>query len=382
MATQNTTPSSAAAYPTYTAPKPEDEARDEETKRRHMHILAEYKKQLYRSPQLKDLFLELTLRCNENCLHCGSRCGDVPSVELTLEQYQTFLTGIKRDFAGELPRLCITGGEPLLRKDFWELMGWAHEQGFHWGMTSNATLITPQTAHRLRETGMTTISVSIDGLEASHDAFRRTPGAYRRAMQGIQNLIDEGGFQHIQVTTVMNHRTIHELEAMYEIFENIDIDSWRIVGMEPIGRALEHPDLLMKPEDHRYLLDFIRDKRKEDMPLLYGCSHYLGPEYETEVRDWYFLCNAGIYVASVMANGDIGACLDIERRPETIMGNILRDDFKDVWYNRFQIFRQNPGSKCSTCTGCDSYEFCGGGSWHSWDLTRNEQKVCMKDVLF
>ena len=77
---------------------------------------------------------------------------------------------------------------------------------------------------------------------------------------------------------------------------------------------------MLDKDDYRYLIEYIRSKRKEGYPVTYGCSHYLGLDYEREVRDWYFLCTAGIYTASIMANGDIGACLDIERRPETIMG--------------------------------------------------------------
>ncbi len=367
-------------------------------KRRHLQMLEEYRHKLWREPELRDLFLELTLRCNENCIHCGSRCGERESEELSLAQYQTFLRKILRDFgagtdaAGRplqagpgsagLPRLCITGGEPMLRRDFFELMEWAHAQGFRWGMTSNATLIDRAAARRLRETGMGTISVSIDGPEATHDAIRKVPGAWRRAMRGIENLLEEGGFSHVQVTTVVNHRSIRELETLYKLLDPLDIDSWRVIGMEPIGRALDHPDLLLTPEDQRYLFDFIRDKRQADIPVLYGCSHYLGTDYEREVRDWYFLCNAGIYVAGIMANGDIGACLDIERRPETVFGNILRDDFTEVWKQGFQIFRRHPGEDNAACRACEHYAFCGGGSFHSWDYDRGEQRVCMRGILF
>ena len=100
------------------------------------------------------------------------------------------------------------------------------------------------------------------------------------------------------------------------------------------------------------------------------------------MRDWYFLCNAGVYTASIMANGDIGACLDIERRPETIMGNILRDDFTEVWKNGFGYFRSGLSSRNEKCSSCDSREYCDGGSAHSWDYDRCEQQVCFKDILF
>ena len=92
---------------------------------------------------------------------------------------------------------------------------------------------------------MGTVSVSIDGLEKTHDRLRGLPGGYRLAMEGIQNLIDVGGFKTIQVTTVINHSNIDELDPLYEIFEKMDIDSWRVINLEPIGRALEYPDLMI-----------------------------------------------------------------------------------------------------------------------------------------
>jgi radical SAM protein with 4Fe4S-binding SPASM domain len=343
-----------------------------------MHALAKYREALYKKPELRELFLELTLNCNEHCFHCGSRCGDVRSGELSIEQYRELLEEVRRNFPDSLPRICITGGEPMLRRDFEAIAGMIHEMGFRWGMTSNGTLIDEKAAHMLRETGMGTISISIDGLRETHDRYRRSPGAYDRAMRGIGALIREGGFHAIQVTTVIHKGNIDELDEMFEVMDGIDIDSWRVIGMEPIGRARDFPDLLPDASDQRRILAFIRSKRALGYPVTYGCSHYLGIEYEREVRDWYFLCNAGVYVASVMANGDIGACLDIERRPETIMGNIRTDSFTDVWRNRFEIFRSEPAERNAGCRACESREFCAGDSWHSWDFDRNAPMICFK----
>ena len=347
----------------------------------HMRQLSTYREQLLAHPILKFLFLELTLRCNERCIHCGSSCGDVPSDEMSLEQYRKILDEIAGDFDVGSFQLCITGGEPLMRRDFFDIMAYAHELGYNWGMTSNAVLIDKAAARRLRETGMRTISVSIDGLKETHDAFRRTPGAYDGAMRGISNLLEEGGFEHVQVTTVINHRNMDELDRLYEIFLDMDIDSWRVIGVEPIGRALDHPEILLDSRDWKRLFDFIREKRMQDMPVTYGCSHYLGLDYEREVREHYYLCNAGIYVASIMVNGDIGSCLDIEKRPETVQGNILKDRFKDVWEQRFEIFRQERAELNETCRSCGVKDFCHGGATHSWDFDRNEPRVCFKDIF-
>lgn len=153
---------------------------DVNTKIDNMKTLEAYRAGLMIKPTLRNLFLELTMRCNERCLHCGSSCGDVSSEELTVSQYSKFLAEIKGDFGVDNKMLCITGGEPLLRKDFFDIMAAANQLGFKWGMTSNATLIDESVAKQLKRVGMGTISVSIDGLEDTHDAFRRTPGGWKR----------------------------------------------------------------------------------------------------------------------------------------------------------------------------------------------------------
>ena len=352
------------------------------TKIEHMKEVANYRQKLQKEPKLKHLFLELTTRCNEKCLHCGSYCGDVHNTEMTIDQYKQFLDQFKKDFGVFDKMICITGGEPLIRKDFFEITNYIKELGFSWGMTSNGILITPEIAQKLYEVGMSTISISIDGLETTHDAFRQTPGGYKRAMEGIQNLINVGKFQHIQVTTVVTHQNINELNQLFEIFDKIDIDSWRVINIEPMGRALQHPELLLTKDDYKYLFEFIRNKRKDEQPVCYGCSHYLGLDYEYELRDWYFNCGAGIDVASITCEGDIIACLDIERRPELIQGNIFKDNFKDVWFNRFKEFRIDLSTKCDKCQNCSEVNRCHGDSFHSWNFDENKPNLCFKDILF
>ena len=186
-------------------------------KKDQMKELTAYKKKLWETPQLRNLFLEVTRSCNENCLHCGSNCSGEKQVELTKEQYVKFLDEIARDFKPKEIMLCVTGGEPLLRKDLFDLMSYATHLGFAWGMTTNGTLIDKIVAERLFKSGLKTIAISIDGLEETHDAFRGRKGAYSKAMEGIQNLIHQGGLEHIQITTVVHKKNIQELEA-YMIF--------------------------------------------------------------------------------------------------------------------------------------------------------------------
>ena len=351
-------------------------------KERNMDMLADHIRGLYRNPDLRQLFLELTLRCNEHCFHCGSNCMPQSGEELSVDEYRRILEEVKEDFDLRRLYLCITGGEPLLRPEFFDILGYAHVLGYRWGMTTNATLVTPEVAHRLAESGMLTVSVSIDGLRETHDRLRGLPGGYDAAMRGIQNLIDEKAFQNVQVTTVVNNENIGELDDLFRVMDGLDIDSWRVINLEPIGRALQWPGRMLTPEDYRRLFSFIREKRLAGYPVEYGCSHYLGPELEGELRDWYWLCNAGIYTASIMANGDVGACLDIERRPETVQGNVREARFRDIWESRFELFRKDLSSESEYCHGCSHADHCRGDAHHSWDYDKNEPRLCFKGMLF
>ncbi|MBQ0064248.1 MAG: SPASM domain-containing protein, partial [Firmicutes bacterium] len=220
-----------------------------------------------------------------------------------------------------------------------------------------------------------------DGLKTSHEWFRQSSNSYEKTMTGIQNLLDQN-FEHVQITTVIHALNIHELEEMYETFKKVGVKSWRVINIEPIGRAAKQPELLLSKEQYKTMFDFIRKHRFEDtMSVEYGCSHYLGLDYEREVRPWYFLCNAGLYVASICYNGDITSCLDLERREEYIEGNIRKDSFKEVWEKGFQIYRTDYRKK-GKCATCKEYTYCQGDSFHSWNLDKQEPNVCLKGILF
>ncbi len=350
-------------------------------KNENMIILSEYYKKLVKNPQLRVLFLELTLKCNLKCFHCGSGCDLSQPEGLPLIKYKEILDDIKENF-GTNVFIAITGGEPLLYEDFFELTSYISKSGFRWGMTTNGTLISNKVAHELNKCGMRTVSVSIDGVEETHDKYRGLKGSFSLALQGIQNLIDENEFKSIMVTSVINHENVVELNDLFKIINKIDVDNWRLTGLEPIGRAMNSPDLLLTSEDYIHLLDFIKEKRNENLPIKYSCCHFLGEKYEAEVRDWYFLCNAGVYVASIMQNGDIGACLDIPRNELTIQGNVFKDSFTDVWKNKFEIFRRPLSDRNQKCRECLYAKFCRGGSYHSWDYDDDYQKVCLEGTVF
>ena len=334
--------------------------------------VAEHREQLRSSPQLKWLFFEITRRCNLHCLHCGSSC-DNKGASLSLDDIDNVLESI----TGDKPMVCLTGGEPLLHPDFFEIAQCITEKSFCWGITTNATLIDKEVASRLKDVGMSTISVSLDGLEHSHDALRQKRGAWELALSGIKHLQD-AGFNPM-ITTVVYRDNIAILEKLYMFLCGIGIKSWRLVNMEPIGRANKFDELMLDYNQFKYLLTFIREKRFDrscPMEVSFGCSHYLGVEDERMVRDHYFMCGAGIIVASVRSNGDITACLDIENRPELVQGNIRINNFMDIWLNRFHEFRHDRTTYSKICKNCPDRFLCGGDSTHTWDFEKKEPKMC------
>ena len=341
-------------------------------KRSQLEVLAAHRDQLRIQPHLRWLFFEITNRCNLQCRHCGSSCSN-RGESLSVEDINQTLKTVKCP----KPTVCLTGGEPLMHPRFFEIAERVHQSGFYWGMTTNATLIDSEAANKLKRTGMSTVSVSLDGLKASHDALRRKKGAWHSALHGIRCL-QEAGFDP-QVTTVIHTGNFDELEPLYDMLCDIGIRHWRPINVEPIGRACESHEMLLPPARFRDLLEFIQAKRFDPqcpMEVTFGCSHYLGTQTERMVRDHYFLCGAGILVASVRSNGDICACLDIENRPELVQGNIRTDDFWEVWQQRFQTFRRDRTVGSHECSVCPERYVCGGDSTHTWDFDHNEPLYC------
>ncbi len=276
--------------------------------------------------------------------------------------------------------ICLTGGEPMVHPDFFEAAECVRNLGFSWGMTTNATLIDQATAVKLKQAGMATVSVSLDGMEDAHDALRRQKGAWMRAVRGLKCLQD-AGFSP-QVTTVLHQENFKDLEPLYEFLCELGITDWRPINVEPIGRACESGDLLLSAEQFAHLISYIRDKRFDHrckMIVTFGCSHYLGVKLERMVRDHYFLCGAGILTASIRSNGDICACLDIPNRPDLVQGNIKKDVFMDVWLHRYQAFREDRTADCIKCIQCPERFLCGGDSAHTWDYSHSMPLFCFQD---
>lgn len=347
--------------------------------------LSGYVSRLRREPELVYLFFELTDACNLSCLHCGSGASPRNRQYLSMERMEKVLTEVAERYDTRRIMVCLTGGEPMLHPDFYQVAKQATELGFGCGITTNGTLIDEAAANRMADSGIRSVTFSLDGMAGNHDWFRNRPGSFTQTLEGVKHLVAAfHGRGVTQITTVVHRKNIGELEQVYDLVRSLGVSSWRLINLDPIGRALEHEDLLLQPEEFRFLLDYIRDKRRNPectMDVTYGCSHYLPLEYEHEVRDYYFLCGAGICVGSVLCNGDIYACLDVQRRPELIQGNVDRDNFVDVWENRFRQFREDRTERCGTCRNCGDRQFCRGDGAHTWDYDRQRPLICVRRML-
>lgn len=350
-----------------------------------LYLMQKYKEQDRKNHELIDLFWECTLTCNANCKHCGSSAEKKKyDGELTTEEIKNTFKQIANDMDASKILINVTGGEPLVRKDLCEVMEFAtNELGFHWGMTTNGILLTEENIQKLKKANMETVSISIDGLEETHDKFRGVPNSYQTIIENIKKLKQAGFVKHIQVTTVFHKENIDQLEELYQVMLGLGLDSWRLVSMDPIGRANENNDLLLDGKEMKRLLDFVKsNKNNKELELTYGCPGFLGLDYEKEVRKHYFYCRTGINVASILYNGDLFVCPNVPRIKRLIQGNIRTDNFKDVWDNKYKEFRSKDRTKSDKCEKCEYWEYCLGGAYHTWNFENNEQNKCPYNMIY
>lgn len=354
-----------------------------EKKQLLMVRLSEHIDELYRKPRLRNLFWEATVQCNLSCLHCGSNCNNIKHNDsLTGKEMRTFLYHFANEFSAQEVMLHITGGEPLLRNDLFDVMRFAADLGFIWGITTNGILLTENVIQEMIRTNCRTISVSLDGLKDTHNMLRGC-NCFNIVLNNIRNLVDSKGFSNIQVTTVVHKENIHELNNLLSLIEELNVDSWRLTSIEPIGRAKKMEQLFLSADDYHKLLSFIKDSRQNrtKIPVSFGCSHYTTPEYERDIRDHYFFCGTGIITASILHNGDIYVCPDVERKKSLLQGNIKIDNFSEVWFTGYKQFRKRRDLLSQTCIDCSDSFFCRGDSAHSWDFEMNIPKCCLKKLF-
>jgi radical SAM enzyme (rSAM/lipoprotein system) len=339
----------------------------------------QFKKNEAKLHELSYLFWECTRRCNLQCRHCGSDCtGHSGEPDMPFADFLNAILPLKNVYNPEKISVAITGGEPLLHRDLFRCGKTLREHGFHWGIVTNGYGYTPAIHDKLIASGMESLTISIDGFEDTHNRMRGKNNSFKNAVRALE-LITGADRLFYDVVTCVNKKNIRELPDFREFLISKNVRAWRLFTIAPIGRAANDGDMLLNGEELKFLMEFIAKARTEKcMNVEFSCEAYTG-KYETSVRDSLFFCRAGINIASILIDGSISACPNINRN--FVQGNIYKDDFLDVWTNRFDVMRNRKWTKTGLCLKCKDYKNCTGGAMHLWDEKRDTPLTCINQKM-
>lgn len=325
------------------------------------------------------LFWECTVRCNVSCMHCGSDCRtESNEKDMPAEDFLKVTAEVSKHYNPNKVMIVITGGEPLMRKDLADVGYELYKQGYSWGMVTNGFALTEERLKYLLNAGLRSITISLDGLEESHNWLRRNTASYNKAINAIR-LVSQTPDIVFDVVTCVNSRNMGELPQMKELLLSMGVRLWRIFTISPIGRAKQDKELQITDKQFLELMHFIKSSRSENKILpSYGCEGFLG-NFEGKVRDGYYFCRAGINIGSVLNDGSISACPNNNRK--VIQGNIYTDNFMDVWNNKFQIMRDRSWTKQGLCKNCEVFKWCLGNGLHLRDFENNTVMRCHYKML-
>jgi radical SAM enzyme (rSAM/lipoprotein system) len=332
-------------------------------KRLALDLFAKYGKLEVRDHTLRQLFWESTLRCCLNCRHCGSECTaqetapDMPLADFlrVLDEEVTPHTDPHRVM------IILSGGDPLMRPDLETCGLEVYKRGYPWGLVTNGMLLDRSRFDGLLRAGLHSISISLDGFEAEHNALRGHPESFARAVDAIRMVVREPSIIY-DIITCVTPALFPKLPEFKEFLISEGVTHWRLATIFPAGRAATDSTLQLTDEQKRLLMEFIRDTRREGrINASFGCEGFLGG-FESEVRDHFYWCIAGVNVASVRIDGSISGCTSI--RHNFTQGNIYTDRFWDVWENRFQEFRDRSWARTGACATCEAFKYCLGGGMH------------------
>ena len=321
--------------------------------------------QMQEEHPLRQLFWESTLRCNLKCRHCGSDCKTSSlHPDMPFNDFRKVLVRIKEKYDSHNIMVIVSGGEPLMREDILKCGREIFNLEFPWGMVSNGRLMSPRMIDGLLEAGIHSLTISLDGFEEHHNWMRGLPDSFSHASRAVEMLAKVPVIK-FDVVTCVNNINYDTLEQFKEYLISLGLKSWRLFTVFPVGRAAADQQLQLSREKFRGLMEFIRKTRKEGrIHASYGCEGFLG-EYEGDVRDHLFSCQAGLSIASVRIDGSISACGSI--RADYNQGNIYKDDFIEVWENRFQQYRNRSWMKTGKCAACKWFRYCQGNGMHLHD---------------
>lgn len=317
-------------------------------------------------------------RCNLRCIHCYAR-ATLKESEDTLSTAEARAM-IDSCAAFGCPVMLFSGGEPLLREDLFELIHHAAGRGMRTTVSTNGTLISRDLARELAGCNLGYVGISLDGMEATHDRFRRVRGAWQDALKGLENCKAEGLRTGLRIT--LTKQNFEEVPQVFELLAEADIPRLCLYHLVYSGRGSEIREAELTPEQTRQTMEVIIEKTLElharglDKEILTVDNHADGPflwlwakKNRPELADRILKMieanrarSTGQGIASVSWNGDV---LPDQFWREKVLGNIREQSFEEIWMDKENGFLEDlrrreelVQGKCSRCRFLDT---CRGG---------------------
>jgi len=318
---------------------------------------------------------EITLKCNLACRHCGSRAGDKRDDELSPEEALDLVHQMK-DLG--VVEVTLIGGEAYLRKDWLEIAAEITRVGMMCTLQTGGLGVTDVMARRMREAGIASVGVSLDGLEATHDWIRGKEGSFRWAFEAMACMRRAG--LRVTANTQINRRSMRELPLLYEALREAGVKAWQIQTTVPMGNAADEVPMLLQPAefvDVFPVLSLLATRAQRDGIAVTAGNNlgYFGP-YERSLRGGdgaiFRGCTAGTDALGIEANGAIKGCPSLPSTPYT-GGNVREKSLRDIVERAPELrFNDVADTAAGTdhlwgfCKGCEFASTCRGGcSWTS-----------------
>lgn len=345
------------------------------------------------SPELRMIAWELTRSCNLACVHCRASAerGPYPG-ELSTTEVLKVMDGIAQ--VGK-PVIILTGGEPLLRPDIFDLATYGTKKGFRMVMATNGTLFTEETVQKMKASGIQRISISLDGPSPeTHDAFRKVKGSFEGSLQGIE-MAKKGGLD-FQINTTITQINLHLVPDILRLAVDLGAVALHIFLLVPTGRGKELQDQAISPDDYEKTLHWFYDQRaKVPLQLKATCApHYYRilrqrakKEGKKITPQEYGLdamtrgCLGGISFCFISHLGQVQPCGYLELN----CGNVRETSFQEIWMNAevFQRLRNTDGYE-GKCGRCEFRKVCGGCRARAYEISGDymaEEPYCVYEPI-
>lgn len=338
---------------------------------------------------------EITLKCNLACSHCGSRAGHARDKELSTEEA---LDLVRQLAEVGIKEVTLIGGEAFLRPDWLEIAKAITQAGMLCGMTTGGYGISLEMARRMKEAGIAMVSVSTDGMEATHDRLRGRIGSWKSGLRTMSYLKEVG--IPFGCNTQINRLSAPEFPLIYEHIRDAGACAWQIQLTVPMGNAADNADILLQPSElldlYPMLARVTQRANREGVKVHAGNNiGYYGP-YERLLRgggdEWGFWqgCGAGLSTLGLEADGAIKGCPSLPTAAYT-GGNIRDRSLREVIEQTEELrFNLSAGTPQATdhlwgfCKTCKFAELCRGGcTWtaHVFFDRRGNNPYCHHRAL-